>query len=187
MKTLIAVTLIALGLQASAQMNSTKLPSLDKSPMDISYYPTNYPLLKIQDKVTEPLVMRLIYSRPQLNGRKAFGELRELGKIWRLGANEATEIEFFKDVKIDGKKIRKGRYTVYSIPYADTWTIIINNETDTWGDFRYDQSKDIIRINVPAVKNEITEAHTMIFEKTSGGANLLIYWDDVEVALPINF
>ena len=187
MKTLITIALLALGLQASAQMNSTKLPSLDKSPMDISYYPTNYPLLKIQDKVTEPLVMRLIYSRPQLNSRKAFGELREFGKIWRLGANEATEIEFFKDVKIDGKKIKKGRYTIYATPYADIWTIIVNKETDTWGDFKYNQSKDVIRVNVPVVKNEITEAHTMIFEKFSGGANLLIYWDDVKVALPISF
>jgi hypothetical protein len=187
MKTLISIALLALGLQASAQTNSTKLPSLDKSPMDISYYPTNYPLLKIQDKITEPLVMRLIYSRPQLNGRKAFGELRELGKIWRLGANEATEIEFFKDVKIEGKKLKRGRYTLYSIPYADRWTIIINKETDTWGDFKYDQSKDVIRVNVPANKSEITEAHTMIFEKSFNGADLLIYWDEVKVALPINF
>ena len=187
MKTLLTIALLALGLQPSAQMNSTKLPSLDKSPMDISYYPTNYPILKIQDKLTEPLVMRLIYSRPQLNGRKAFGELREMGKIWRLGANEATEIEFFKDVKIDGRKIKKGRYTVYAIPFADLWTIILNKETDTWGDFKYDQSKDVIRVNVTADKNEITEAHTMIFEKSSGGANLLIYWDDVKVTLPISF
>ncbi|MBA2562759.1 MAG: DUF2911 domain-containing protein [Chitinophagaceae bacterium] len=187
MKTFISIALLALSLQASAQTNSAKLPSIDKSPMDISYYPTNYPLLKIQDKVTEPLVMRLIYSRPQLNGRRAFGELRELGKIWRLGANEATEIEFFKDAKIEGKKLKKGRYTLYSIPNADMWTIIVNKETDTWGDFKYDQSKDIIRVAVPAVKNEIIEAHTMIFEKSSGGANLLIYWDDVTVALPISF
>ncbi len=64
--------------------------------MDMSYYPVNYPILKIQDKVTEPLVMRVIYSRPQLNGRKIFGELQAYGQVWRLGANEATEIEFLK-------------------------------------------------------------------------------------------
>jgi hypothetical protein len=187
MKTLILIAFLAFNLQASAQTNIAKLPPLDKSPMDVSYYPTNYPLLKIQDKITEPLVMRLIYSRPQLNGRNAFGELRELGKMWRLGANEATEIEFFKDVKIEGKKLKRGRYTLYSIPYADRWTIIINKETDTWGDFKYDQAKDVIRVNIPANKNEITEAHTMIFEKSSNGADLLIYWDDVKVALTISF
>ena len=79
--------------------------------MDMSYYPNRYPVLKIQDKVTEPLVARVIYSRPQKNGRVIFGELIDYGKVWRLGANEATEIEFFTDVKINEIKIKKGRYT----------------------------------------------------------------------------
>src|ERR1700712_5002591 len=104
MKRAIGIILLALSLQASTQTLPAKLPPLDKSPMDMSYYPPMYPLLKIQDKITEPLRIRLIYSRPQLNGRKVFGELQEYGKVWRLGANEATEIEFFNDVKIDNKK-----------------------------------------------------------------------------------
>src|SRR5689334_17635528 len=78
----------------------TKLPPVDKSPMDMSYYPNGYPVLKIQDKLTEPLVARVIFSRPQKNGRPIFGELLEYGQVWRLGANEATEIEFFTPVKI---------------------------------------------------------------------------------------
>ncbi|HEX6170305.1 MAG TPA: DUF2911 domain-containing protein, partial [Chitinophagaceae bacterium] len=78
---------------------STKLPEVDKSPMDVSYYPNNYPILKIQNRATEPLAVRILYSRPQRQGRKVFGELVEYGKVWRLGANEATEIEFYKDVK----------------------------------------------------------------------------------------
>jgi len=88
------------------------LPALDKSPMDISYFPNRYPVLKIQDKVTEPPVARVIYSRPQKNGRVIFGELIEYGKVWRLGANEATEIEFFRDVKINDNKIKKVRYSL---------------------------------------------------------------------------
>ena len=69
---------------------------MDKSPLDISYYPVDYPVLKIQDKMNEPLVARVVYSRPQKNGRTLFGDLVSYGKVWRLGANEATEIEFFK-------------------------------------------------------------------------------------------
>src|SRR2546428_189379 len=91
-----------------AQSGDSKLTPVDKSPMDMSYYPNNYPVLKIQDKITEPLVARIIYSRPQKNGRTIFGELVEYGKVWRMGANEATEIEFYKNVKIGGKKIPKG-------------------------------------------------------------------------------
>ena len=153
----------------------------------MSYYPAGYPLLKIQDKVTEPLTIRLIYSRPQLNGRKVFGELQAYGEVWRLGANESTEIEFFKDVLINNKKIRKGRYSLNCIPYADRWTLIVNKETDTWGSFKYDPAKDVVRVNVPVNKNDITEALTIIFEKSATGANMLIYWDTVKVSLPIDF
>ena len=112
-------------------LGQTNLPPVDKSPMDMSYYPNGYPVLKIQDKITGPLVARVIYSRPQKNGRVIFGELMEYGKVWRLGANEATEIEFYREVKINNKKVKKGRYTMYAIPYADIWTFIINKENDT--------------------------------------------------------
>src|ERR1700733_13245687 len=94
----------------------SRFPLLDKSPMDMSYYPVNYPILRIQDKSTESLVARLIYSRPQRNGRNVFGELLEYNKVWRLGANEATELEFFRDVMINGKVVPKGKYTLYAIP-----------------------------------------------------------------------
>jgi len=65
----------------------TKFPPVDKSPMDMSYYPNSYPVLKIQDKATEPLTARVTYSRPQKNGRTVFGELLPFGQVWRLGAN----------------------------------------------------------------------------------------------------
>lgn len=170
---------------ASAQSKSA---AMDKSPLDISYYPVDYPVLKIQDKVSGPLVARVVYSRPQKNGRKLFGELVSYGKVWRLGANEATEIEFFKDVKISDKKVKKGRYTLYALVDSDKWTMILNKETDTWGAFKYDASKDVLRIPVPVEKQtEITEVFSIEFEKKGKGANLVIYWDDVLVKLPITW
>lgn len=151
------------------------------------YYPGNYPVLKIQDKVTEPLVARVIYSRPQKNGRLIFGDLVEYGKVWRLGANEATEIEFFRSVKIGDKKVDKGRYTLYAIPMEDNWTIILNKDNDTWGAFKYDEQKDVVRTTVPVQKlNEGIEALVMTFEKSDNGCNLIIAWDNVKVSLPIN-
>ncbi|MEP6948950.1 MAG: DUF2911 domain-containing protein [Ginsengibacter sp.] len=187
MRQIVVIILLIISIRVSAQFNSSDLPALDKSPMDMSYYPVNYPILKIEDKATEPMVMRLIYSRPQLNGRKIFGDLQEYGKVWRLGANEATEIEFFKDVKINGRKIKKGRYTLYAIPFHDKWTLIVNTETDIWGSFRYDQLKDILRMDVPVTRNEITEAMTIVFDKSSAGADMEVYWEDVKVSLPIVF
>jgi hypothetical protein len=166
----------------------TKLPPIDKSPMDMAYYPNNYPVLKIQDKATEPLLARVIYSRPQKNGRTVFGELVEYNKVWRLGANEATELELYKDVRINGKKVKKGRYTLYAICNENKWTVIINKDTDTWGAFKYDETKDVIRIEVDVQKQtEITEAFTMIFDKSASGFNLIMAWDNVKVSLPINY
>ena len=154
----------------------------------MSYYPNGYPVLKIQDKATEPLVARVIYSRPQKNGRIIFGDLLEYGKVWRLGANEATEIEFFQAVKVGGIKIKKGRYSLYCIPNADKWTIIVNRETDTWGSFKYDEIKDIARIDVPVQKQtEVLESFVMVFEKAATGASLNIGWDNIRVSLPIQF
>ena len=161
----------------------------------MSYYPDSYPVLKIQNKVTEPVIARVIYSRPQKNDRIIFGGLVEYGKVWRLGANEATEIEFYRDVKIDGKKIIKGRYTLYALVNPDTWTMIINKDVDTWGAFKYDEKKDLVRTNVPVLKNsEIVEALAISFEPDSSAGvksiksfNLTVAWDSVKVSLPIVF
>lgn len=166
----------------------TKLPSVDKSPMDMCYFPINYPVLKIQNKAPEPLVCRIIYSRPQKSGRSVFGELVEYGKIWRLGANEATEIELYKDAKVGNNKLKKGRYTMYAIPYEDRWTIIFNKETDIWGAFQYDPKKDVLRVDAPAEKQtEAAESYTMCFEKSTNGANLVMVWDNMKATLPFNF
>src|SRR5215204_914343 len=165
---------------------SAKLPEVDKSPMDVSYYPNNYPILKIQSKATEPLAIRILYSRPQKQSRKIFGELVEYGKVWRLGANEATEIEFYKDVKIGGKKVPKGRYTLYAIVSENVWTMILNKDTDTWGAFKYDSKKDIVRTDVPAQKtNDTAESMSMWFEKAIDGISLVVAWEQVKVSLPI--
>ena len=162
-----------------------KLPPLDKSPMDMSYYPSNYPMLKVQSNTKEPLIARIIYSRPSKNGRKIFGELLEYGKVWRVGANESTEIEFFKDVYINQTKIKKGRYTLYAIPNPGKWSIMINKEIDTWGAFIYDSKKDLIKMEVQAdTTQETTEVCTIYFEKNDKAINLNIMWDNVKVALP---
>jgi len=178
--------MLCLSVFSASLFAQVKLPPVDKSPMDMSYCPNGYPVLKIQDKITDPLVARVTYSRPQKNGRVIFGELVEYGKVWRLGANEASEIEFFKTVHINDKKIKKGRYTLYCIPYADKWTLIINKETDTWGSFKYDEKRDLVRIDLPVQKqNEVLDSFAMAFEKVLTGYNLVIGWDDVRVSLPI--
>jgi hypothetical protein len=165
----------------------SKLPGIDKSPLDISYYPVNYPLLKIQDKVTEPLIARVIFSRPEKNKRLIFGELIEYGKVWRLGANEATEIEFYQNVKVNNVRLKKGRYTLYAIPHLLKWTIIFNKENDTWGSFKYDEKKDVLRVDIPVQKQTVIIEHfVMAFDKINAGFTLTMAWDDQLVSLPMS-
>lgn len=182
------VLLLALQAAVVSLLAQQPLPAVDKSPMDMSYYPVNYPVLKINDKITEPLAARVVYSRPQKAGRPIFGGLIKYGELWRMGANEATEIEFFRNVRLGGKKISKGRYTLYAIVNESSWTIIVNKETDTWGSFKYNAKKDLVRHDVPVQKTDTAlESLAMAFEKSSTGFNLVVAWDNAKASIPFTF
>ena len=161
--------------------------SVDVSPMDMSYFPVDYPKIKMANANTPPPVARLIYSRPHLQRRPLFNGILKYDETWRLGANEASEITFYKPVTIQGKKIKAGRYIIYAIPHVDTWTIILNSNIDTWG-LKQDSTKDVGRFEIPVSTNGASlEYFTMVFEKTDTGANLVIAWADVVAKLPIGF
>ncbi|WP_231426673.1 DUF2911 domain-containing protein [Pedobacter sp. Leaf250] len=164
--------------------NEVKFPVADPSPADIVYFPLNAPKAK---DATKPII-KIVYSRPQRKGREIFGVLEQYGKVWRFGANENTEVRFFEKVTIGGKKIKAGVYSLFAIPNKDTWTIIVNSQTDKWGAFSYDQTKDIVRVNVP-VKTlaKPIEYFSLTFTGRSDGANLIIGWDKTQVELPISF
>ncbi|MEO7531153.1 MAG: DUF2911 domain-containing protein [Sediminibacterium sp.] len=171
---------------AFSSMQAQKPTDLDKSPMDMSYWPNNYPTLKMKGQAKSMPVARLIYSRPFKNGRTLFGNIIPYGQVYRLGANEAAEIEFFKNVKVGGKLIPKGRYTMYYIAEQNKWTMIINRDNFSWGHFSYKIEKDIMRKDVDLDKNnDVVEAFTMYFEETKTGANLVMLWDDIKALLPI--
>jgi hypothetical protein len=171
---------------ALAGLSQQKPTELDKSPMDMSYWPANYPILKMSGKAKDQPIARIIYGRPMKNGRVIFGGIIQYNEMWRLGANEATEIETFRNVKIGGKILPKGRYTVYCLPTENKWTIIINKDNFCWGNFTYDIKKDLIRAEIDLEKNtESVEAFTMYFDDTKTGANLIFLWDEIKTSLPI--
>jgi Protein of unknown function (DUF2911) len=176
-------------LMAVISLHAQQKPTeLDKSPMDISYWPANYPILKMSGKVKEEPAARIVYSRPQKNNRPIFGGIIKYKDLWRLGANEATEIEFFKNVRINGKPIKKGRYTLYCIPDETTWTLIVNTDNYCWGNFIYDSKKDVARFEIPVEKNtDSVEAFTIYFEEAGKFTNLVIMWDEAKASLPIAF
>ncbi len=165
--------------------------SYDQSPMDMSYYPINYPLLKMNKQDSLQLAARVIYSRPHKKNRTIFSKspssLCQYGREWRLGANEATEIEFFRNVTIGGKNVSKGSYVLYCVPEADKWTIALNTNLHTWG-LHMDTSKDVLRTEIPVRKQSpALEDFTIVFSDSPDGADLLMAWDDVKAILPIVF
>ena len=160
----------------------------DRSPMDMVYFPTDYPLLKMAGKTTMPPLMRIIYSRPQKQGRQIFGGLIKYDFPWRLGANEATEIEFFSAATVAGKTVKPGRYILYCIPQETKWTFVLNSNLYSWG-LEQNRQKDLMQFEVPIEKTNLAiEYFTIACEKKSDKSTALTFlWDDVKAQLPISF
>ncbi|TDW47974.1 DUF2911 family protein [Flavobacterium sp. 270] len=168
----------------SVNAQAVKFPPLDGSPADIAYFPNKSVKFKKTD--TPAPVIKVIYSRPSVKGRTIFGDLIKFGEVWRVGANENTEIKFYKAVTINGVKVPAGSYSLFAIPEKDKWTIIINKETDLWGAYAYDESKDLVKVSVPVKPvSDVIEALSIAFTTEGSVANLVIGWDKTTVELPI--
>lgn len=100
-------------------------------------------------KVTtvDGITIDINYSRPSLKGRQLGVDVAPIGKVWRTGANEATTIEFDKDVLVEGKKLAAGKYSLYSIPGEHETTIMFNKIWNQWGT-KYDSKEDALNISV---------------------------------------
>lgn len=187
-KIVLALFLAAAGFVANAQTTATpvKYPIIDASPLDVVYYPLNAAKVKKGDQ-SMPII-KVVYSRPAKKGREVFGVLEQFDKVWRLGANENTEITFAKAVTIGDKKIKAGTYSLFSIPTKNSWTIIVNKQTDRWGAFSYDEANDVARVAIPTTKTEkAIENFSITFADSTEGANLFMAWDTTQVMLPILF
>jgi hypothetical protein len=118
------------------------------------------------------------YSQPAVKGRTIWGELVPYGRVWRTGANEATTIEFSKDVKVEGKSLKAGKYGLFTIPEKNEWTIIFTGDTGIWGT-RYSQDNDVLRVNVkPGKAPQTTERMTF---KISNDGIVSLIWENLKV------
>jgi hypothetical protein len=129
----------------------------------------------------------LTYSRPNVKGRKIFGETEPYNLVWRTGANNATTIKFTDEVTVEGNKIPAGEYALFSIPGENEWTIILNKTAKQWGAYSYDEKADLLRFKVKPVNTEqLTETLTMQFAEMSiNSGTLHIMWEHSD--LPIRF
>lgn len=181
------IAILALSLSAEAQ----QFPALDKSPLDMSYYPTEFPHDRkfAPEKVGPKALVRILYSRTARKDRMIFGGLIPFDEVWRVGANEAPEIKFYEDVSIAGRKVKKGTYTLFVVPSKIEWTIILNSDLDVFGAYSYDTKKDVFKTTiVSSGLSESVENLSIQFVKvTNKQAKMQLAWDKTMIELPIDF
>lgn len=150
--------------------------------------PAASPSGKIEQKVglTDVTVE---YSRPGMNGRTIFGDLVPYGEIWRTGANANTKITFSDDVKIDGKELKKGSYSIYTIPNKDSWEVIFYSTTDNWGvPQEWDDSKVALKANaeVEELPFDVETFTIFINNLENDSAVLEFIWENQVATLPFS-
>lgn len=129
--------------------------------------------------------VKITYGQPSKKGRDIFGGLVPYDSVWRTGANEATEITFEKDATFGGKSIKKGTYSLFTIPTASDWTFILNPVLKQWGAYGYAKvkDKDVLNTTVPSKKIDTpVEKLTISFNKKN---SLVLEWDQTHVEVPI--
>ncbi len=143
--------------------------------------------------------INISYSRPGIKGRKIWGGLVPYGLApgnnysdnkpfpWRGGANECTTIEFSKDVTVNGNKLPAGKYSMHFIPTEKDWTVIFNKDATLWGSFKYDESKDALRITVTPEEAPFQEWLQYGFDNLAGtSCTAYLWWEKLKVPFTIS-
>jgi len=126
------------------------------------------------------------YSSPRMKGRRIFGDLVPYGQVWRTGANEATTFVTSGDLTVGGKSVPAGSYTIFTVPTADKWTLIINKKTGEWGiPYKY-ESDELARVDMKVSKlPSPMENFTISYEKSGSGCTMHIDWEATRASVDI--
>ncbi len=136
------------------------------------------------------MAIHIYYNRPFKKGREIFGGLVPYGKVWRTGANEATVFETKRDLSFNGKILKAGKYSLWSIPNEQTWTLIFNSEHGQWGiDFNgesnRDPKNDVFSIEAPVlIQDKEFEQFMISVENNGEELELILIWDKTLVSIP---
>ena len=133
----------------------------------------------------------VVYGQPSKKGRVVFGKegsgaLETYDKVWRTGANEATEITFKKDGMFGGKEVKAGTYSLFTIPGEKEWAIILNPTLKQWGAYDYDKikDKDALKLMVPAMTMK-ESSEKLMFAVSDNKLDFM--WDTAMFSVPLKF
>ncbi len=177
---------------ASFTLSAQDFAELDKSPLDAVYYPTRAAFRGFAETPDEMAALepkiRVLYSRPYLNGRKVWGgDLAPYDTPYRLGANETSEIQFFTDVTIGDTEVPAGRYTFGAVPNEDSWEVFFTSALDGWGVYAYKAEDNVASVTVPtqSMEEALENFSITMYEAESGDVHLKMGWDKTFVEVPI--
>jgi hypothetical protein len=130
--------------------------------------------------------IKTVYSSPRMKGRKIYGGLVPFGQVWRTGANEATTFVTTSSFIVGGKVIPAGSYTVFTIPTAAKWILIVNKKTGEWGiPYKY-ESDELARVDMSTTKlSSPVEDFAISYNKSGAGCMLNIDWENTRASVEI--
>jgi len=131
--------------------------------------------------------IKVDYSSPRAKGRKIYGGLVPYGEVWRTGANDATSFVTDADLTIGGKDVPAGKYTMFTVPNADNWKLIINKKTGEWGiPYKY-ESDELTRADMSVSKTAApVENFTISFHEMGTGCHMYLDWENTRATIEIS-
>lgn len=127
------------------------------------------------------------YSSPRMRGRKIYGGLVPWGQVWRAGANEATTFVTDADLMVGDKAVPAGKYTIFTVPNADKWILIVNKKTGEWGIPYTWESEELVRTDMKVSSLPAPlENFTIAFDQTSAGCTLRMDWESTRASVEIS-
>jgi hypothetical protein len=145
------------------------------------------PPAQAQCKFSDGKTITVDYSSPRAKGRKIFGELVPYGEVWRTGANEATTFVTDTNLSVGGKDVPAGSYTIFTVPNADKWTLIVNKTTGEWGiPYKY-EANELARIDMKvSPTSSPVENFTIALAPMGGSCTLNISWENTQASVNIS-
>ena len=168
----VALLLPVLALVACAQQDQSKRPS---------------PAAQVQCKFTDGKSVKTDYSSPRMKGRKIFGGLVPYGQVWRTGANDATTLVTDTNIKVGDKDVPAGSYTIFTLPNADKWSLIISKKTGEWGIPYPGEGEDFVRVDMRVTKlPSPVEDFTISFDQTGSTCAMHVDWETTRAGVDIS-
>lgn len=167
---------------------SAEIGCVPQQPEDLSIRPSPYDSVKFS---IHEQVAQICYGRPSARGRTMLGGNLPYGQLWRTGANEPTIIHLSFPATIAGMAVQPGSYSIYTVPTAAEWTVVVNRSITQWGhENRYTEEVKAQEVGRATVASEKLANYVEMFTIRpepvgENGVDLVLEWENTRVRIPV--